>query len=160
MSELRESICKILILQQIMSLGNETSQHEEWKLLSAGVVLEGRVSGQASLSTSLRLLTHAVGIIWQMQVVLETGLELRLTMSMTAPLRPMALSFDVVSMISLESWRLSKHRRSVGDQRDFLNHRLVKSQTGLCLSPDSMAYSLCDFSKLPNCSKPQGFFYL
>lgn len=133
MLQLREFICKVLILQQIMNLGNVRQANTESGNFSLCVVLEDRVSGQACLPASLRLFNHAVGIYLANFSGNSCGLgnrrlEMRLTASIVAPLRPVALSFDVISMISLETWGLSKHRRSIQDQKDFPNHGLVKSQ--------------------------------
>ena len=64
------------------------------------------------------------------------------------PLRPGALGFEVVSVISPETWGLSIHRRSIRDQKVSLEHGLVRSQTSLGLHPDSTAYSLCEFKQI------------
>lgn len=62
----------------------------------------------------------------EIRVVLETELALRMAVNVLATLRPRTHSFEVVSML-LDTWGLSKHRRSVRDQRDFLEHGLVRS---------------------------------
>lgn len=62
----------------------------------------------------------------EIRVVLETELALRMAVNVLATLRPRTQSFEVVSML-LDTWGLSKHRRFVRDQRDFLEHGLVRS---------------------------------
>ena len=49
---------------------------------------------------------------------------------------------EAVPVMSPETRGQSMHRRSLQDQKDSLEHGLVRSQTSLGLHPDSMASSL------------------
>lgn len=99
----------------------QTSQHRV-ETSVCGCCLGRQSEWLGFLPASLGLLNHTVGIYLanfsgNSCSLGNRRLEMRFTVSVVAPLKTVALSFDVVAMISLENWGLNKHRKSIQDQR-------------------------------------------